>query len=100
MHRTFAVVLQPFVRHDRLLQRRASTLGIHLLPLFAIGGRDRYLFDGTLIEATYVDAKAFRMRARYVKRLDATNRTEKMLRGAGVELVGRQKLGTREQLES
>ena len=85
---------------DTLLQRGATAPRILLFPLFAVDGPDRYLFDRTLIEATHVDTEAIRVRARHIKGLDTANRTEQMLRGMRVELVGRQKLGAREQLES
>src|SRR5690348_14576072 len=75
----------------------AATLGKVLFPVLSVDlprARDP---ERAFVEAARVDAVAVGMRARHVERLDAAVPAEKVLRGAGVELVGRERLLAREK---
>ena len=78
----------------------AAAFRILLFPFEPIERLDLYALDRRRIQAAYVDAVAIGVRAGNIEGFDAAHRAEKMLRGAGVERVGRQRLAALKQSES
>src|SRR5258706_1899233 len=82
---------------DLSVGERPTTCRQLLLPLAAVEWLHLDALDRPPIETARVDAVTIRMRARHVERFDATGRAEQVLRGSGVECVGRQGISAPEQ---
>src|SRR5882762_1184245 len=79
---------------------RTPASGVLSFPLLAVDFGDDHFTNGSAVEATGVNAVSIRVRARNIERLDATGRAKQVFGRAGVELIGRQRIRTGQQLES
>ena len=83
-----------------LLRVLPSTFRVLLFPLATVELTDAHLLYRARVETTSVDTETIGMRTRHVERLDATNRTEQVLRCVSVEAVGGQRLTSGKQREA
>ena len=68
-------------------------------PVAAIDSSNRHARNRIGVYAVDVDAETIGMRTRHIKRFDATDRTEQMLRRCGVECVGSERVLARQEFE-
>ncbi len=68
-------------------------------PVLAIEQCDLDRAEIDIVEASYIDVDLIWVRPGHIKRMDAAMQAECMLGDAGIELVGRQRVRTIQQLE-
>src|SRR5262245_36628731 len=72
---------------------------VRALPVLSVLAHDGHVLERAFVEAARIHAVTVGMRARHVERFHAAYRAEEVARGAGVELVGGQNVGTGKQPE-
>src|SRR6476646_4968950 len=88
-HRVCVQTRAAVLRAPALASALTREFGHLLLPMLAVEEGDVRDAHRAIIEAAHIDAKPVGFGTRHIEALDAADRAEMMLRGAGVEAVGR-----------